>query len=218
MLEDDAQTNSGGRPFRAGFFGCLGVAAAVCVVLAFLVGIYFFHNPASSVAGKLQETNAETAQAHAIMAEMSKPPMWAVTYGSSKIDDFRTVMARLMATGTYESSVGLEVHPSLNVQCFEHKTAVYVDADSYVSGYDGIPAVIRIDGGTPRRERWLELRDHEGAFSPLARKFMIRVATAHQIVVRLEPAFQNTMTFTFDVNVPKATIAQVAQTCGEKTD
>lgn len=214
-------TTDGDKPqpskaFTFGFFGCLGVGAAVMAILAVLIFIAI-SRPQSGVMPAAETDTGETRGKAAVDVDET-PPKWTLQRSRSKIDDSETIIASLPASGSYSNSIGLSVHPSLNVQCYEHKFDVYVNADSYISGYEGIRTTVRVDGGTPRKERWNEARDHEGAFAPSPRKMAIIISTARQIVIRLEPEYQNGLLFTFDVHAAKETVAEVQRACGRASD
>lgn len=143
--------------------------------------------------------------------EWSKVGNWAVSRGTSKMDDSKRFSALLLPPDGE-----LNKDPVLSLSCLENSTRAIIFWESFLGSKDTVKVQYRIDKKPAKIESWPMATDNKSTFAPRDIAFAKSLRGAKTLVARVPTYSQGTRTVEFDLTGVDAVVDELAATCNWK--
>lgn len=143
--------------------------------------------------------------------EWSKVGNWAVSRGTSKMDDSKRFSALLLPPDGE-----LNKDPVLSLSCSENSTRAIIFWESFLGSKDTVKVQYRIDKKPAKIESWPMATDNKSTFAPRDIAFAKSLRGAKTLVARVSTYSQGTRTVEFDLTGVDKVVDELAATCNWK--
>ncbi|MGJ8516649.1 type VI secretion system-associated protein TagO [Carnimonas bestiolae] len=159
----------------------------------------------TSVKAEQPKNQVELNKKESEVRREEEPDSWIIHSDKSPIDDSKSVTLRLVSKETFQDQYGSIAVATLNLQCSENRTSIYIDMGGYfladIQGYGNV--ITRIDSQKAHTYHMRVSTDNKALglwYGGSSIPFINKLVKSKLLTVRVTPYNESSITVTFDTH------------------